>query len=204
MAAKTEKVPKKTLAIKQAVTVKCKQMGESGQNFCSSVVPEVDGDLSILKECQSVLNSAKTGHVAKFLVTSHIEPLTNEEVKEDTEDTPDGVAALETPKKEDKPAEPIQIMVFVPKVLEALLTAESWFSSVTGNPPMEVVVDDGIIPNSKAPPGVAGTFVYGQVYDDFPFKYQDSLVARSYAFIKEKNLYTKDEDDGQMFDFPEE
>ena len=39
---------KKIARVKQAVTVKCKQMVESGQRFCASILSEFDGDLDIL------------------------------------------------------------------------------------------------------------------------------------------------------------
>jgi hypothetical protein len=177
---------KQLARVSQAVTVKCKQMVESGNLFCSSVLPEFDGNYVMMKQCQNVMHTAKNKHIAKFFTSTKVEPLTNTEVKEDDENT--DVDNTEQ-SKPIKPVDPVIICVYVPIDLEDKLSAVNWFKSVTNvEPESLVLLDDGV-------------FVYGMVYDEFPFKYQDLLVSNSYALVKKLGLYVDLEDDEPMYDF---
>jgi hypothetical protein len=177
---------KQLARVSQAVTVKCKQMVESGNLFCSSVLPEFDGNYEMMKQCQNVMHSAKNKHIAKLFTSTKVKPLTNTEVKEENEDeSADIIRIIEI----TEPLDPVIVCVYVPLDLEDKLSAIYWFKSITNVEPESIVVlDDGM-------------FVYGMVYDDYPFKYQDLLVSNSYALVKKLGLYVELEDDEPMYDF---
>lgn len=187
---------KQLARVKQAVTVKSKQMVESGQIFCASLLPEFDGNLDLMKQCQNVMNSAKNGHIAKLFTSTKIVPLNNVEVNDDNDDiNDDKVINVET-----KQIEPVIIVVYVPSELNSKLSAEEWFTNVTNTTPES---ENIIIFDNTLTSGAVGTFIYGVINNDMPFKYQDILVSNSYAFIKSKGLYINDENDNDdiMYDF---
>ena len=181
---------KQLARVSQAVTVKCKQMVESGILFCSSVLPEFDGNYEMMKQCQNVMHSTKNKHIAKFFTSTKVKPLTNTEVKEEVDENtdPDIIKIIEITEITE-PVDPVIICVYVPIDLEDKLSAVNWFKSVTNvEPESLVLLDDGV-------------FVYGMVYDEFPFKYQDLLVSNSYALVKKLGLYVDLDDDEPMYDF---
>jgi len=165
---------KKRLAkIKQSLTVKCKQMAESGQRFCASILNDLEGDYSILKDSKALFNSTKAGHVAKFIVSTKVMPLSDAEVGPETE------VIVNT-------SYPLAVMVYVPLELQGGLTPVSWFKQVTGVEPEE---SDEL-------------FAGGVITHEYPFKYQDELVAKSYALITKLGLYNEESDD-ELFQLPE-
>ena len=161
-----------------AVTVKCEQMVESGNLFCSSVLPEFDGNYKMLVRCQNAMHSTKNKHIAKFFTSTKVKPLTNTEVKEYAENKIKDTDITDITESLD----PVIICVYVPLDLEDKLNAVNWFKLVTNvEPESLVLLDDGM-------------FVYGMVYNEFPFKYQNLLVSNSYALVKKLGLYIELED----------
>ena len=189
---------KQLARVSQAVTVKCKQMVESGNIFCAAVLPEFDGNYDFLKQCQNVMHSSKNRHIAKLFTSTKVKPLTNIEVsntevtdKDDTDggDGKDGDNSSRAVTEVIAPLDPVIISVYVPTELESKLSASDWFRGVSNvEPESECRLDDGV-------------FLYGTIHDEFPFKYQDVLVSNSFAMIKKLGLYVEDLEETVLYEF---
>lgn len=169
---------KKTFArTSQAVTVRCKQMAESGQHFCASILPELDGDYEATKKCESILNSSRTGHIAKMLVSTKFKKISEDEAKDEPTEAyiPD----------------PLVVVTYVPEILHEKLSAQDWHNAITKD----------LIPIETE---AQGAFVYGIYRHPEPFKGQDELVCNSFAFLKTRKLYIEppeSEDDDELMEF---
>jgi len=184
---------KQLARVSQAVTVKCKQMVESGNIFCAAVVPEFDGNYDFLKQCQNVMHSSKNRHIAKLFTSTKVKPLTNTEVSntddKDGGDGGDGDNSSRAVTEVIAPLDPVIISVYVPTELESKLSASDWFRGVSNvEPESECRLEDGV-------------FLYGLIHDEFPFKYQDVLVSNSFAMIKKLGLYVEDLEETVMYEF---
>jgi hypothetical protein len=173
---------KKTFArTSQAVTVRCKQMVDSGQNFCASILPELNGDYEATKKCESLLNSSRTGHIAKMLVSTKFKKVSEAEAKEE-----------ENPTATPYVPDPLVVVTYVPDILGAKLSAQDWHSAVIKDL-TEIKTESN------------GTFVYGIYHHPEPFKGQDELVCKSFAFLKTQNLYVEppdsDDEPDELWEF---
>jgi len=107
-------------------------------------------------------NWTRTGHIAKMFVSTKFKKISEDEAKEEPTEAyiPD----------------PLVVVTYVPEILHEKLSAQDWHNAITG----ELITIQT---------EVNGAFVYGIYRHPEPFKGQDELVCKSFAFLKTRKLY---------------